>query len=85
MTAVQKPVKSTLSPLFLSLTFFLYYFHFLVLMKDIKQSGDKEKETTPKLAIAYAQPFAKQICCQIVWVVRNLRRSDALEVSDTAA
>jgi len=54
-------------------------------MKDIKQSGDKEKETTPKLAIAYAQPFAKQICCQIVWVVRNLRRSDALEVSDTAA
>lgn len=54
-------------------------------MKDIKLSGDRRKETNPKLAIAFVQPFAKQICCQIVWVVRNLRRSDALEVSDTAA
>lgn len=51
----------------------------------MEQYGVGKRETTQKLAIDFVVPRAKQIYCQIVRVVRNLRRFGALEVSDTSA
>jgi len=81
VTTVQKAIASSLSHSFLSLT----PSFFCIVLKDIEQDGVGKRETTPKLATAFAVPCAKQICFQIVRVVRNLRRFDALEVSDTSA
>lgn len=83
MTTVQKAITSSLSHSVLSLTLFKIFFSFA--LKDKEQYGVGKRETTQKLAIDFVVPRAKQICCQIVRVVRNLRRFGALEVSDTSA